>query len=62
MLKWYVPFLNGLNERLKQTLVDKIRWAINENEDRYTRTTIAHNYVDKYKETEYTETKFRIHQ
>lgn len=52
------PFSNGLNERLNQTLVNKIRCAINEENNTCAWTTIAHNCVDKYNETEHTVTKF----
>lgn len=52
------PFSNGLNERLNQTLINKIRCAINEERKRYAWTTIAHNCVEKYNETEHTVTKF----
>lgn len=52
------PFSNGLNERLNQTLVNKIRCKINENSKKVAWTTIAHNCVDKYNETEHTVTGF----
>lgn len=52
------PFSNGLNERLNQTLVNKIRCVMNEEKNRYAWTTIAHKCVDKYNETEHTVTKF----
>lgn len=52
------PFSNGLNERLNQTLINKIRCAINEEDKKCAWTTIAHNCVDKYNETEHTVTKF----
>lgn len=52
------PFSNGLNERLNQTLVNKIRCAINEEKNKRAWTTIAHNCVDKYNQTEHTVTKF----
>lgn len=51
------PFSNGLNERLNQTLVNKIRCTINE-EKKYAWTNIAHNCVKKYNETEHTVTGF----
>lgn len=51
-------FSNGLNERLNQTLVNKIRCAINEKGNRHAWTSIAHNCVDKYNKTEHTVTKF----
>lgn len=52
------PFSNGLNERLNQTLVNKIRCAINEENRKYAWTSIAHNCVEKYNETEHTVTGF----
>jgi len=52
------PFSNGLNERLNQTLLNKIRCAINEEDRRSAWTTIVHNCVGKYNETEHTVTKF----
>lgn len=53
-----VPFSNGLNERLNQTLINKIRCKINENNKRASWTSIAKNCVEKYNETEHTVTKF----
>lgn len=52
------PFSNGLNERLNQTLVNKIRCVMNEEKNKYSWTTIAHKCADKYNETEHTVTKF----
>lgn len=52
------PFSNGLNERLNQTLVNKIRCKINESLAKTTWTTIAQNCVKKYNETEHTVTGF----
>lgn len=52
------PFSNGLNERLNQTLVNKIRCIINEKEKKLAWTTVAHHCVEKYNETEHTVTKF----
>lgn len=52
------PFSNGLNERLNQTLVNKIRCKINENEKKIAWTTIAQECVKKYNETEHTVTGF----
>lgn len=52
------PFSNGLNERLNQTLVNKIRCKINEKEKKTAWTTIAHECVKKYNETEHTATGF----
>nr|XP_012235015.1 PREDICTED: uncharacterized protein LOC105679526 [Linepithema humile] len=52
------PFSNGLNERLNQTLVNKIRCAINENQKKRAWTTIAQQCVQKYNETKHTVTGF----
>gem|GEM_PF-1416539 len=52
------PFSNGINERLNQTLVNKIRCTINESEKKVAWTTIAQKVVKKYNETEHTVTKF----
>lgn len=52
------PFSNGLNERLNQTLVNKIRCKINEKGNKSAWTTIAHQCTDKYNETEHTVTGF----
>lgn len=52
------PFSNGLNERLNQTLTNKIRCKINERNNKTAWTTIAHKCVEKYNETEHTVTKF----
>lgn len=52
------PFSNGLNERLNQTLVNKIRCKINEKNNKIAWTTIAHDCVDKYNNTEHTVTGF----
>lgn len=52
------PFSNGLNERLNQTLVNKIRCKINENEQKRAWTTIARECVNRYNETEHTVTGF----
>lgn len=52
------PFSNGLNERLNQTIVNKIRCKINEDKNKTAWTTIAQKCVDKYNETEHTVTKF----
>lgn len=52
------PFSNGLNERLNQTLVNKIRCKINEKNEKGAWTTIARNCIDKYNETEHTVTGF----
>lgn len=52
------PFSNGLNERLNQTLVNRIRCKVNEGDKKTAWTTIAHECVAKYNETEHTVTKF----
>lgn len=52
------PFSNGLNERLNQTLVNKIRCKINENNKKIAWTSIAQKCVEKYNETEHTVTRF----
>lgn len=52
------PFSNGLNERLNQTLINKIRCKINEINKKIAWTTIAQKCVEKYNETEHTVTKF----
>lgn len=49
------PFSNGLNERLNQTLVNKIRCKINEKPNNKSAwTTIARQCVDAYNNTEHT--------
>ncbi|XP_076301757.1 uncharacterized protein LOC143219763 [Lasioglossum baleicum] len=48
------PFSNGLNERLNQTLVNKIRCKINEKEEKRAWTTIAGECIDRYNKTEHT--------
>lgn len=53
------PFSNGMNERLNQTLVNKIRCKVNEKKDnKLAWTTIAHECTQKYNETEHTVTGF----
>lgn len=52
------PFSNGLNERLNQTLVNKIRCKINEEKAKKAWTTIARECVYKYNLTEHTWTGF----
>lgn len=52
------PFSNGLNERLNQTLVNKIRCSINGKPNNMAWTTIAHNCVSKYNNTEHSITGF----
>lgn len=52
------PFSNGLNERLNQTLVNKMRCKINETNEKKSWTTIARECIDKYNETEHSVTGF----
>lgn len=52
------PFSNGLNERLNQTLVNKIRCKINEKEKKRAWTTIARECVNKYNNTNHSVTGF----
>lgn len=52
------PFSNGLNERLNQTLVNKIRCKINEKGEKRAWTTIAQVCVKKYNETNHSVTGF----
>ena len=52
------PFSNGLNERLNQTLVNKIRCKINERNKKVAWTTIAQDCVQKYNDTEHSVTKY----
>lgn len=52
------PFSNGLNERLNQTLVNKIRCRIKEGEKKKAWTTVARECVERYNETEHTVTGF----
>lgn len=52
------PFSNGLNERLNQTLINKIRCKINERGNKKAWTTIAQECVNKYNDTEHTVTGF----
>lgn len=52
------PFSNGLNERLNQTLVNKIRCKINEKGIKKAWTTIAQECVSKYNETIHSVTGF----
>lgn len=52
------PFSNGLNERLNQNLVNKIRCKINEKVNMTAWTTIAHDCVNKYNNTEHSVTGF----
>lgn len=52
------PFSNGLNERLNQTIVNKIRCRINESTEKKAWTTIARECVEKYNITEHSVTAF----
>lgn len=52
------PFSNGLNERLNQTLVNKMRCKINETKEKKSWTSIARKCIDKYNETEHSVTGF----
>lgn len=52
------PSSNGLNERLNQTIVNKIRCKINEKNNKRTWTTIARECIQKYNETEHSVTGF----
>ena len=51
-------FSNGLNERLNQTLVNKIRCKINERNKKVAWTTIAQDCVQKYNDTEHSVTTY----
>ncbi|XP_050344314.1 uncharacterized protein LOC126769500 [Nymphalis io] len=51
------PFSNGLNERLNQTIVNKIRCKINEKNNKRTWTTIARECIEKYNETDHSVTE-----
>lgn len=52
------PFSNGLNERLNQTLVNKIRCKINEKEANKAWTSIAQECVSRYNETKHSVTGY----
>lgn len=52
------PFSNGLNERLNQTLVNKIRCKMNEEGKKKTWTTVARECVDTYNNTIHTITGY----
>lgn len=54
----HTPFSNGLNERLNQTLVNKVRCSINEKEKKKAWTMVARECVDKYNATEHSVTGF----
>lgn len=49
---------NGLNERLNETIINKIRCIINGKKGKETWTTIARECVYKYNKTEHTVTGF----
>lgn len=51
-------FSNGLNERLNQTLVNKIRCRINERGEKRAWATIAQECLKKYNETKHSVTGF----
>lgn len=51
-------FSNGLNERLNQTLVNKIRCKMNEEKNKRAWTSVAHECTKIYNETEHTVTTF----
>lgn len=52
------PFSNGLNKRLNQTQVNKIRCRRNDTTKKITWTTIAQEFIKRYNETEHTVTGF----
>lgn len=52
------PFSNGINERLNQTLVNKIRCRVNEKQKKKAWATIARECAEKYNITEHTVTGF----
>jgi transposase InsO family protein len=52
------PSSNGLNERLNQTLVNRIRCRINEIKSKIAWTTIAYRCVNEYNDTPHSVTKF----
>lgn len=54
------PFSNGLNERLNQTLINRIRCKINENKKKVAWTTIAHKCVQRYNDTNHSVTGFAL--
>ena len=49
---------NGLNERLNQTLVNRIRCRLNSRDDKVAWTTVAQQCVDEYNKTMHTSTGF----
>jgi len=53
-----IPFSNGINERLNQTLVNKIRCKINEKNKKLAWTTIAQECVHRYNDTDHSVTGF----
>ena len=52
------PSSNGINERLNQTLTNRIRCRINENNNNTLWTTIAHQCVEEYNATLHSVTQF----
>lgn len=52
------PFSNGLNERLNQTLINRIRCRMNESKNKTPWTKIAYDCVNEYNNTIHSATKF----
>lgn len=52
------PLSNGLNERLNQTLVNKMRCKLNEKNGNKAWTSIARECINKYNETDHSVTGF----
>lgn len=53
------PFSNGLNERLNQTIVNRIRCKINENKNNVrTWSTVAQECIKEYNNTIHSSTGF----
>lgn len=52
------PFSNGLNERLNQTLVNRIRCRVNERREKRAWSAIARQCVEEYNKTFHSVTKF----
>ncbi len=52
------PSSNGLNERLNQTLVNRIRCRINENQNHVAWATVARKCIDEYNDTIHSTTQF----
>ena len=49
---------NGLNERLNQTLINRIRCRMNDGKNRFAWTTVARNCVQEYNDTIHSVTQF----